>query len=231
MEAYGGIASLHSQQIVGGPSWIDADQFNIEATADCSRGPISTQQLHLMLQAMLEERFQLKAHMEKRELPIYELLVAENGLKMTRSADQTSTGYASALCDANATPWKRPTDPNAPLPRGKGFVLAGVGADMSIRYSAATMSQLVRMLDSDTHPIIIDKTGVEGLFDIKLRWHSAFRPAPKVGQRPAEPIGAAPFSSTLEEAMQQQLGLKLELTKGLVDVLIIDSVQKPMRIE
>ncbi len=57
-------------QIIGGPSWIDSDRYDIQATVDCSGGVLSREQAQLMVQSMLEDRFQLRAHMETRELPI-----------------------------------------------------------------------------------------------------------------------------------------------------------------
>src|SRR6266478_3717345 len=78
-------------QVVGGPSWIDSERYEIQAKADCSGGPIPREQMQLMLQSMLEDRFQLKAHMETRELPIYNLVVAKDGPKIKPSEDQTPT--------------------------------------------------------------------------------------------------------------------------------------------
>src|SRR5437773_7180452 len=76
-------------QIIGGPSWIDSDRYDIQATADCSGGALSREQTQLMVQSMLEDRFQLKAHTETRELPIYNLVVAKDGPKLKASTDQT----------------------------------------------------------------------------------------------------------------------------------------------
>src|SRR5215510_4844795 len=76
-------------QVIGGPNWMDSDRYDIQAKADCSGGAIPREQMQLMLQSMLEDRFQLKAHMETREQPIYNLVVAKDGLKLKRSEDQT----------------------------------------------------------------------------------------------------------------------------------------------
>src|SRR5215475_1576184 len=76
-------------QIIGGPSWIDSDRWDVQATVDCSGGVLAREQVQLMVQSMLEDRFQLKAHMETRELPVYNLVVAKDGLKIKSSADQT----------------------------------------------------------------------------------------------------------------------------------------------
>src|SRR5215471_5226902 len=107
-------------QIVGGPSWMDSDRFDVQATADCSGGVLSRDQLQLMVQSMLEERFQLKAHMETRDLPIYNLVVGKDGSKMKASADQTPPGTGlqgppPPCSPAPATP-ATPPQPPPPLP-------------------------------------------------------------------------------------------------------------------
>jgi len=62
-------------QIIGAPSWVDSERYDVQATMDCGNGPISREQFQLMMQSMLADRFQLKAHMEERELPIYNLVL------------------------------------------------------------------------------------------------------------------------------------------------------------
>src|SRR5262249_45585915 len=76
-------------QIIGGPGWMDSDRWDIQATADCSGGVLSREQLQLMIQSMLEDRFQMKAHLETREMPIYNLVTGKDGPKLKTSEDQT----------------------------------------------------------------------------------------------------------------------------------------------
>src|SRR5262249_2392044 len=76
-------------QIVNGPNWLETERYDIQATVDCSGGLLSPAQVPLMVQSMLEDRFQLKAHMETRELPIYNLVVGRDGPKIKASEDQT----------------------------------------------------------------------------------------------------------------------------------------------
>src|SRR5262249_382641 len=83
-------------QIIGGPSWIDSDRYDVNAKADCSGGTITREQLQLMIQSMLEDRFQLKPHMETGELPIYNLVVGKDGPKMKKSEDQTPPPFMAA---------------------------------------------------------------------------------------------------------------------------------------
>src|SRR5262245_13363373 len=119
-------------QIIGGPSWIDSDRYDIQATADCSHGVLSRDQVQLMVQSMLEDRFQLKAHMETRELPIYNLVVAKDGPKLKTSEDQTppAVGGPPQPCgpvpDAPALP---PFPPPAPGARGGPIRSSRTGRD------------------------------------------------------------------------------------------------------
>ena len=86
-----GNTSLAGQlQIIGGPSWMDSERYDIQAKTDCSAGTFPRERLQPMMQSLLEERFQLKAHRETRELPIYNLVTTRDGPKIKKSADQTT---------------------------------------------------------------------------------------------------------------------------------------------
>src|ERR1051326_5869315 len=76
-------------QIIGGPSWIDSDRYDIQATANCSVGAFSSEQIQLMFRSMLEDRFQLKAHKETREGHVHNLVVAKYPPKIKLSENQT----------------------------------------------------------------------------------------------------------------------------------------------
>src|SRR5262245_4585412 len=76
-------------QIVGGPNWIDRERFDVQAKADCNSGRIAQDQIPLMLQSMLEERFGLKHHFETRQLPVYALVGGKNGPRIKASQDQS----------------------------------------------------------------------------------------------------------------------------------------------
>jgi uncharacterized protein (TIGR03435 family) len=76
-------------QIVGAPNLVDSYRYDIQATANCGGGALSREQVQRMVQSMLEDRFQLKAHMETREGQVYNLVVAKNPPKIKVSEDQT----------------------------------------------------------------------------------------------------------------------------------------------
>jgi uncharacterized protein (TIGR03435 family) len=197
---------LLTDQIVGGPNWIDSDRYEIQGLAAGNEGTrIPPEQLALMFQSMLEERFRLKAHIEARELPVYYLLIGKDGSKLKPSADQTPT----------LPPGQRP---NGSVRGSIGGVISATSRTM--RATAVPMSLLVNALIQQTGRLTIDKTNLQGLFDFNLQ----FSTAGLAGTAP--PIAEDPQPS-LFIAIQEQLGLRLESTKASVDVLVIESVQRP----
>lgn len=244
-------------QLIGGPGWMDSDRYDIQAAADCSGGVLSREQLQLMIQSMLEDRFQLKAHMETRELPIYNLVVAKDGPKIKASEDQTPPALAAAPPQpcaqpsaASAPPPPPPLPPSGPggergallnpnvamVPRG-GNVIMFTREGFVIRGSAVPMSNLVGSLQQQIGRPVIDKTGLKGLFDYILQFSPEGLNSPGLpgvpqplgpaggGTGPAPTSAADPVPSIFTSI--QDLGLRLESAKGPVEVLVVDSAQKP----
>ena len=232
-------------QIIGGPGWMDSDRYDVQAKTDCSGGTIPRERLQLMVQSLLEDRFRLKAHLETRELPIYNLVAGKDGPKIKRSADQTPPAFAPPLpgpCEPPAPPLPGGRGvsfgPGSPPPRGAAFIMMGTSG-MTVRATATPLAVVVRMLQQQLGRTIVDKTGLEGLFDFELTFspeglESPFGrgfplPPPPVGA----PTGSASAAPTAPDPVPslftaiQELGLKLESAKGPVEVLVIDSVEKP----
>ena len=215
LRAYSADASnLFPNQMIGGPNWIEADRFDVEAKVDGDPASISTNQTWIMVQSLLEDRFQLKVHHESRELPVFFLTIARNGLKMVRSEDQTEPDP-----DAGGSSGKF-YDPKKPLPRG---VLSASGVQVeTVAGSAVPLSSLLPVLRSFGQRPVIDKTDLKGLFDFKFDF------APECGTIFAcGPIDSTPIGSSLSAALEQHLGLRLESAKAFVDVVVIESVQHP----
>src|SRR5262245_2129904 len=163
-------------QIQGAPGWMDSELYDVQAKADCSNGAIPREQMQLMIQSLLEERFQLKAHYETRELPIYNLVVVKEG-KMKLSEDQTPPLQqigAPTLCGpqpvgaAPPPPGLRgmPFDPNKPgsLPRGAMMIMMNPTTGMTLNATSAQIGNLIGMLQNQAGRPIIDKTSLKGLF-------------------------------------------------------------------
>jgi uncharacterized protein (TIGR03435 family) len=194
--AYG----IHPRQIGNGPSWLDADKFDIDGKADGEGAP-SQAQFKVMFQKMLADRFQLKFHHEKKELSVYAITVGKTGPKLTTSEGDPS-GAPSLLF------------------RGPGNLPA---RNTTMEAFAQVMQAAV--LDRP----VVDQTGLTGHYDFQLRWTpdetqfaslGGFRPPPGAAESPNAP-------PDLFTAMQEQLGLRLTATKAQVDVLVIDKVEKP----
>jgi len=197
-----GRAFLRSQ-IIDTPRWVETDRFDVEAKAGAAGGEVTPRQLQRMTQTMLEDRFQLRTHREMRELPVYEFVVAKGGMKMKLASDST------------------PQDPSAP-PRGqfntRGRPSPSGAITVIITGSAVEMSQFVALLQQYLDRPIVNSSGAEGLYDVRLEFGFA-QSQPATSD---ETIGASIFT-----AVQEQLGLKLDPVKRPVEVLVIDHAEHP----
>ena len=200
------------QQIAGGPSWIASAKFDMVAkesdeTIAKLRGLAVEQQMAAvrpMVQALLADRFKLKVHHEMRELPVYALIVAKGGIKMKPSEDVAVFS------------------PSPEEARGHSFAMRGRG---QLQGGGATTEELSNMLSIQpevTGRMVVNKTGLTGEYDFMLKW------TPDTGSSMANGLASADSSEpSLFTAIQEQLGLKLEAQKNLVDVIVIDSIEKP----
>ena len=234
-------------RIINAPDWIDTDRYEIEAKIACGGGRPSREQLRLMVRSMLEDRFQLKSHMETRELPVYNLVVAKDGPKAKRSKDQTpvadDSGPPPLLCaSAPATPpgsqgnssGPRGLDPLAPRPMPRGrLIMRGnpITGGLTMVGTAVPFSNFVSLLQWPAGRRVIDETKLTGLFDFELSFlpedpGNALGPGGPPLIEPRSAAEAEPVPSIFA-ALQKQLGLRLESAKGAVEVLVIESVQKP----
>lgn len=187
---------LNPPTISGGPSWMDSQEFNVEAITPGEVRPVRAEQMR-MLRALLVERFGLKFHCEQKEFAIYELTVASGGAKLKPAA--------------------KPDEP----PQLVGVVYSG---KIEVPATSVTMEDFVAMLQRATldRPTV-DKTGLTGKYDFTLDW------APDESQYGGE-IPRAPEDTPLPPlftAMQEQLGLKLTATRGMVSAMVVDAAAKP----
>jgi uncharacterized protein (TIGR03435 family) len=207
-------------QVVGGPAWI-LERYQIEAKAD---GNASRDRMFLMLQALLEDRFQLKTHRETRDLPVYALVAARSGLKLPSPKDG---GCVESAADAPPewTGGGRMAAPGEVQPAqarcgSAGLALGPAGARM--QGGKIAMPELVRMLLMLLGRGVIDRTGFTGLFDLQLD----FVPDEITPAMPPPPPDVFISGSSLPQALQQ-LGLQLQATKGPVDVIVVDRAERP----
>jgi len=207
--------NLQPFQIVGGPDWLDVDRWDI--TAKGAEGITAPQQLMLMMRALLADRFKLMTHNEARETPVFALVLARPdgkfGPKFRKSEADCAEVYAAS---------ERGTPP-PPRPAGQSQCgntnSSGTATSRTIRASGVRLADFARNLSGSTGRYVVDRTGLSGYFDIEL----TFAPD-QVGAGGTDPSDVP----SLFAAIQEQLGLKLESQRVPVDVLVIDSAQRPV---
>jgi uncharacterized protein (TIGR03435 family) len=228
--AYRGAAgALLREQVLGAPSWLSTERFDIEAKVEGKVKSIPTQQNWQMVQSLLEDRFKLRVHRETRESPVYNLVVAKGGVKMKVSADQTIPLHdddAEVPRQSGATlPLLRGEVVTTPRPSGE-TVIVGMAIPvspnlLSRRPHGLPPNSLITVLWSYSGRPVVDKTGLKGLYDYRL----LFVPSTLIAN--PDTAGNNPAGPPLFSAVEDQLGLKLESAKGPIEVLVIDSVQRP----
>jgi uncharacterized protein (TIGR03435 family) len=209
-------------RIIGAPSWTATDRFDVHAKAP--EGTVATPSMtglpspfHLMLRALLVERFRLKSHMEMREVPVLALTVASNdgrvGPRLTRSdldCEHQVEGERTAI-----------KKPNGPLPPCGVF-----WGQARMAAAGRSMTYLASMIETQLDRKVVDKTGLAGNFSFVVTWTpDQFRGSASVPLAKGETLD--PNGPSLMTALREQLGLKLESTKGPVEVLVIDHVERP----
>jgi len=213
-----------TQPIKGVPGWLGSERYLIEAKAE---GEPRMEMMHgPMMQRLLEERLGLKIHRVAKDVDVFNLVVAKGGPKL-ETAEEQCIDEQEVL--ANGLP-PMPAPNSGQMPRlicGM-FLHSATNEDISHHETMTGLAtELSRMLDRD----VIDKTGIAGVFDIRMQLTAAdlyhglsFGPnGPPVDTTPypSEPAGASIFAAL------QKLGLKLEAAKASSDFLVIDRVERP----
>jgi uncharacterized protein (TIGR03435 family) len=199
--------SVTDYQIFGSLTWLESAGFDLEAK---SPGPTDLPHVRPMVQSLLDDRFKLMIHRETRELPIYSLTLAKSGGKP-----------GPGLVESTAGPCEPVNSQSPPSAAACGTVSPGRGRIWGQR---GRISQLADRLSTILGRTVVDKTGLTGAYDIEL----TYTPDPDMAQQlpPGQPASDVPGPS-LFTAMQEQLGLKLQAGKGPVEVIVVDSAEKP----
>ena len=168
---------------------------------------------------MLEDRFKLKVHHETREILRYELRVAKGGPKF-----QEAASAKEAAPPGPPGPPKRDQDGYPIL--GHSFSMAIMGDKARAHWPGMTMEMLARQVSGQIHGPVADMTALTGKYDIDLYWNavSSLR-ASAPGADPASLV-SEPSGPTLQQALEDQLGLRLESKKGPVEFLVVDHIEK-----
>lgn len=185
---------MPSQRISGGPGWIDTELYDVDGKADKA---YSIDDLHVMFQNLLVDRFGLKFHLESKEGAVYGLVVDKGGLKM--KVNESAQDFQFTMTGS---------------PDG-----SVVGRRESMTHFAWWLSTSVLRNERP----VIDQTGLAGFYDFKL----LFAPELPPGVDPSRLPPGMMDRPSLFVALREQLGLRLEPQKGKVDTFVIDRVEKP----
>jgi uncharacterized protein (TIGR03435 family) len=175
-------------QLHGGPAWSDTEHYDIVGKAS---GNANFSAMLEMVIPMMQERFQLQVHRETRELPVYALVPAKNGPKMTLAADQSKDGAHRS---------------------GSGLIDS----------RGLSMQMFANILAGHLDRPVMDQTGLSGIFVFTLRFD-----ADQVRVQQSDPATPDAPSPSLFQAIQEQLGLKLENRRAPVETIAIDHAERP----
>lgn len=208
--AYG----VHDDQIVGGPEWIDTARFDLTAkAADTTPSATAFRDLaRLMLRRALEDRFNLALARDRREIPVYALVISRSdgrlGSQLVRSDSRTCDGPWTSVPIAPGLP-----EPNPASPCNSGFSRSGHVAARAVEFST-----LVTQISGWADRLVVDRTGLSGRFDWDLQWTQA-----ALSTAATDSPGVS-----LATAIQEQLGLKFESRREPTDVLVVARVERLM---
>ena len=192
------IYDVHDKQIVAAPNWVASEKFDFDGVADAAGTP-NLAQIQIMFRKLFRDRLRLKFHYEKREMDAYRLTTAKSGPKLSASSDDP-TAYRTLL----------------------GMPQRGMkGRNLSMTDFASRLQSGI--LDRP----VVDQTRLQGKYDFVLRWTPDETQFNQVGARVPPPSNSANEAPNLFTAIQEQLGLKLVPARELVDVLVIDQIERP----
>lgn len=207
-------------RITGWPEWAQRARYDIRAKTG---KPSTRQEVLAMLQALLAERFSLKAHRETREMDIYALVVAKPGVTGPKLQRVEVDCETKKLLDGSA-PGFFPPDARPACGSSLQTVRMVAGPSItSSKRAAWTMEQMATGLGPGVGRPVIDRTGLSGTFDAELTYVTENPPSFPQPSKPQPP----PDGVSLRDAIRQQLGLDLRSERGPVEFLVIDSIARP----
>ena len=162
------------------------------------------------LKSLLAERFKLAIHAEQRDSPVYALVVGPNGHKLTRAARNCAPATLAEATSGVAICGRQ-----------------GGGPAGGLRYRGVELAVLVDALTAFLDRNVVDRTGIQGRFDIDLPpWNTAGLPRPQ-GADAAEELQPSQDDPSIFTLLQEQLGLRLESTRAPLDIYVVDHVERP----
>ena len=225
LKDYIGIAYRVKLYQISGPDWIGSDRFDISATFPAA-GP--TTQFPEMMKSLLEDRFQIKMHRDKKDFPVYVLEVAKGGLKMPESAPNPNAEDAKGPLTIAGSGSAQGISVN--LGRGSSYAFA----NNKFEAKRVTMAALAEVLERFVDRPIVDMTDLKGSYDIALDItpedyrimliHAGVNAGVSLPPQALRLLDGASTPS-LFDAMEK-LGLKLDARKAPLEMIIVDGARK-----
>jgi uncharacterized protein (TIGR03435 family) len=203
-------------RIVGAPRWVDDERYDVNAKVT---GAWTPEQMREMVRTMLTDRCRLVAHRETRDMPTYSLVMASD-----RSTGLRRSQVDQSACDARRAAIRRREPVPPPVPGAAPICGSGQTIPGTITGVGFSIESLSTSLGRFVDRVVANNTRLDGLWDFELRWTpEQLSPVP-----PGAPaINVDPNGPSIFTALQEQLGLKLESTRGPVDIVVIDHVERP----
>ena len=217
---------LRDYQVIGGPAWMNSDRFDISARA---KGEITPAVGRQMLINLLADRFRLRARTETRRADVYALVLANADGRLGPQLKRTSAECEAALKNGTAPPT---APPNFELIRTQtvcGVAMRSTSANGAAVTSMGGMSleRLVSQTSTELGGPVVDRTGLTGLFDMLFEYASTSRQIPTSPTVVAPDLSKDPAPPALRDALREQLGLRIQAEEGPLEVLVIDSAERP----
>jgi uncharacterized protein (TIGR03435 family) len=227
--------------LVSAPDWTEKQGFEIKATVPAGA---TKEQFETMLQNLLIDRFKLAVHREPKEIARYELAIAEGGPKL-KEAKEAPEPPTDAPPSAPPSPAELAARRKAQRDKEKlnkdGYPIRTTTPGWSIRDGRGTfynpggpVQGLILFLNMQMDKPVVDATGLKGTYEIVMHWvgmsgqlaqmMAQARAARGVPEDTNSEVG--PSGPTLQQALRDQLGLKLESKRGPIDTLVVDHVEK-----
>jgi uncharacterized protein (TIGR03435 family) len=221
---------------IGGPAWMESERYEI--TAKIPEGA-TRREVALMLQSLLTQRFGLTVHRETRDLPMLALEVAKGGPKLKASGEKGTVPEPTEGTVLSPKFTKKGTDgfpeiaAGQNLPRSYEIVGGSDGLMYKLWARRETMEQLADRISAQLSRPVVDRTGLQEVYDFALTWtvENGGAGVPRTGPPPDEidmhssPILSEPGLSIFA-ALPAQLGLKLEARRGPLEMLIVDKADR-----
>jgi uncharacterized protein (TIGR03435 family) len=206
------------RQVEGGPAWIRTDRFDVDARATGGHefGPDAFPRVTwTKLRAALEARFNLRVRIENRPAPVYELTLTDAGGKLGPRLHKADVDCGAEMRE------KTRAEAEEGLQAGRPVCAVATYAGRLIA-DAVTMPAFATLLSSTVDRPVVDRTGLAGGYAVELE-------AAEI--KPHGPVGPSnrPSNTTqpIFDALREQLGLSLRAVQGTIEVVIIESAERP----